>query len=55
MSSLSACNSRSPFRGDAHYRLLKDALKQVAQEENVPLIKRYEAMQHIDQTRANCR
>ena len=41
-----------PLSRDAHYRLLKDALKQVAQEENVPLIKRYEAMQHIDQTRA---
>ncbi|WP_342360872.1 SGNH/GDSL hydrolase family protein [Terrarubrum flagellatum] len=36
---------------DEHYRLLKDALKQIAQDENVPLIKRYEAMQYVEQMR----
>lgn len=37
---------------DDHYRLIKDALKQVAQEENVPLIKRYEAMQYMEEARS---
>lgn len=37
---------------DEHYRLMKDALKQVAHEENVPLIKRYEAMQYLQEARA---
>ena len=37
---------------DAHYKLIKDALKQVAQEENVALVKRYDAMQYMEETRA---
>ncbi len=37
---------------DAHYKLIKDALKQVAQEENVALVKRYDAMQYMEEARA---
>lgn len=37
---------------DEHYKLMKDALKQVAQEHNVPLIKRYEAMQYLQDSQA---
>ncbi|MBN9062992.1 MAG: hypothetical protein BGP06_09035 [Rhizobiales bacterium 65-9] len=33
---------------DDHYRLIKDALKQVAAEEGVALVKRYEAMKYIE-------
>ncbi|MGL5736479.1 MAG: SGNH/GDSL hydrolase family protein [Beijerinckiaceae bacterium] len=38
---------------DEHYKLIKDALKQAAEEVNVPLIKRYDAMQYILQTNAS--
>jgi lysophospholipase L1-like esterase len=41
-----------PLSQDEHYKMMKDALKQVALEEGVPYVKRYEAMQYLEQTNA---
>jgi acyl-CoA thioesterase-1 len=36
---------------DAHYNRIKEVLREVAAAEGVPLVRRYEAMQYIDQIR----
>lgn len=37
---------------DEHYRLIKDALKQITAEQGVAFVKRYDAMKYMEETRA---